>query len=154
MNDNLVQQWREIDGRVRKEILKARKKGMNKAVGKIRNKTKALIKSSLPAAKNHNPKYNDTMLSGAKVSKYKDNDLVGEAIAGAHIMGTRKTGSGSFRLRFFEDGTTSRTTKRGYRRGKVSGKHFFKNAVDSEISKAPSIIERELEKAIERCNNG
>ena len=44
---DLVAQWGEIDERFKKEILKARKRGMNKAVMKIRNKTRRLIKSSL-----------------------------------------------------------------------------------------------------------
>lgn len=167
MND-LVSQWGKVDERFKKEVLKARKRGMNKAVMKIRNKTKSLIKSSLPASKNKNPKYSDTLLEGARVSKYKDSSLVGEAIAGAHIMGVRKSGSGTFRLRFFEGGTDKRYVKdhsrknknggthkvKGHYTGRIKGKGFFKSAVDSEISKASSIIEQELNKAIDKCNNG
>ena len=168
MND-LVSQWHEVDERFKKEVLKARKRGMNKAVMKIRNKTKSLIKSAIPASKNHDPKYSDTMIEGARVSKFKDSSLVGEAIAGAHIMGTRKTGSGTFRLRFFESDTERRFIKdherknkknggthkvKGHYVGKIKGKGFFKSAVDSEISKATSIIEEELNKAIDKCNNG
>lgn len=167
--NNLVSQWQEVDERFKKEILKARKKGMNKAVMKIRNKTKSLIKSAIPASKNHNPKYSDTMLEGARVSKYKESTLAGEAIAGAHIMGTRKKDSGTFRLRFFESDTERRYIKdherknrknsgkhkvKGHFTGRIKGKRFFKSAVDSEISKASSIIEQELNKAIDKCNNG
>ena len=164
---DLVAQWGESNERFKKEILKARKRGMNKAVMKIRNKTRRLIKSSL----NHSTssKYDDTLADGARVSKYKDSSLVGEAIAGAHIMGIRKKGSGTFRLRFFESDTAKRFVKdherknrknggkhkvKGHTTGRIKGKGFFKSAVDSEISKATSIIEEELNKAIEKCNNG
>lgn len=168
MND-LVSQWDKVDERFKKEVVKARKRGMNKAVMKIRNTARKLIKSSLPASKNKNPKYSDTLLDGARVSKYKDSSLVGEAIAGAHIMGVRKSGSGTFRLRFFESDTDRRFIKdheqknrknggthkvKGHFTGRIKGKRFFKSAVDTEISKASSIIEQELNKAIEKCNNG
>lgn len=166
MND-LVAQWSKIDERFKKEILKARRKGMNKAVMKIRNKTKSLVKSSFN--KSNSSKYSDKLEDAARVSKFKDSTLVGEAIAGAHIMGIRKKGSGTFRLRFFESDTQKRFVKdhtrknrknggihkvKGHTTGRIKGRGFFKSAVDSEISKATSIIEQELIKAIDKCNNG
>ena len=165
--NNLIVQWSKIDENFKKEVLKARKRGMNKAVSKIRNRTRRLIKSSFK--KSTSSKYNDTLAEGARVSKYKDSSLVGEAIAGAHIMGIRKKGSGTFRLRFFENGTVKRFVKdhdrknrknggkhkvKGHTTGRIKGKGFFKSAVASEISKATSIIEQELNKAIDKCNNG
>ena len=165
--NNLIVQWSKIDENFKKEVLKARKRGMNKAVSKIRNRTRSLIKSSFK--KSTSSKYNDTLAEGARVSKYKDSSLVGEAIAGAHIMGIRKKGSGTFRLRFFENGTAKRFVKdhdrknrknggkhkvKGHTTGRLKGKGFFKSAVASEISKATSIIEQELNKAIDKCNNG
>lgn len=165
--NNLIVQWSKIDENFKKEVLKARKRGMNKAVSKIRNRTRSLIKSSFK--KSTSSKYNDTLAEGARVSKYKESSLVGEAIAGAHIMGIRKKGSGTFRLRFFENGTAKRFVKdhdrknrknggkhkvKGHTTGRIKGKGFFKSAVASEISKATSIIEQELNKAIDKCNNG
>lgn len=165
--NNLIVQWSKIDENFKKEVLKARKRGMNKAVSKIRNRTRSLIKSSFK--KSTSSKYNDTLAEGARVSKYKESSLVGEAIAGAHIMGIRKKGSGTFRLRFFENGTAKRFVKdhdrknrknggkhkvKGHTTGRIKGKGFFKSAAASEISKATSIIEQELNKAIDKCNNG
>ena len=165
--NNLIVQWSKIDENFKKEVLKARKRGMNKAVSKIRNRTRSLIKSSFN--KSTSSKYNDTLAEGARVSKYKDSSLVGEAIAGVHIMGIRKKGSGTFRLRFFENGTAKLFVKdhdrknrknggkhkvKGHTTGRIKGKGFFKSAVASEISKATSIIEQELNKAIDKCNNG
>lgn len=167
MND-LVKQWDKVSDEFKKEVLKARKRGMNKAVQKIRNTTKKFIKSSFPNATKTSDKYNDSMIEGARVTKYKESTLVGEAVAGAHIMGLRKKGSGTFRLRFFEGGTEKRFIKdhkrkskngvsyhvKGHYTGSVKGKSFFSNAVSTEINKATSIIEEELNKAINKCNNG
>lgn len=169
MND-LVAQWDKVSDSFKKEVLKARRTGMNKAVRNIKNATRKLIKSLFPnATKETNPKYSDTIIEGARVSKYKESSLVGEAVAGVHIMGLRKKGSGTFRLRFFETGTERRFTKdykrknpksggfhhvKGHYTGSVKSKGFFASAVNSELNKASSIIEAELIKAIEKCNNG
>ena len=168
MND-LVTQWDKVSDEFKKEVLKARRRGMNKAVSKIRNATKKLIKSTFPNATKSSDKYNDSLIEGARVSKYRESTLVGEAVAGTHIMGLRKKGSGTFRLRFFEGGTDKRFIKdhkrrnpknggmhhvKGHYTGSIKGKGFFKSAVDSEINNASSIIEEELNKAIDKCNNG
>ena len=39
--NNLIVQWSKIDENFKKEVLKARKRGMNKAVSKIRNRTRS-----------------------------------------------------------------------------------------------------------------
>ena len=169
MND-LVAQWDKVSDSFKKEILKARRTGMNKAVRTIKNTTRKLIKSLFPnATKETNSKYSDTIIEGARVSKYRESSLVGEAVAGVHVMGLRKKGSGTFRLRFFEGGTDKRFTKdykrknkknggmhhvKGHYTGSIKGKGFFSSAVNSELGKAGSIIEAELIKAIEKCNNG
>ena len=166
MND-LIKQWAEIDEGFKKVILKARKKGMNKAVGKIKTKTKKLIKTRFPNASNTSNLYIDTMIEGVRVSKYKDSDIAGEAIAGVHVLGTKKKGSGTYRLRFFENDIDERNIKKhkrknrtnngyhtvkGHSVGKIKGKNFFKDAVDEEIKKAPDIIEKELNKAVDKYN--
>lgn len=168
MNDFTLQFKYDSD-ELRKEVIKARKRGMNKAAQKIRNATRSLIKSKLPNASKPNPKYDDKMIDGVRVSKYKESTLVGEAVSGVHIMGTRKKGSGTFRLKFFEDGTDNRQTEsyyrtnpysgkkhkvKGHSTGSVSGKGFFKSSVDSKINEAYSTIEQEIIKAIEKANNG
>lgn len=166
---NAVQQWNQISDELRKEILKARRRGMNKAAMKIRNKTRSLIKSSFPAATKSNSKYSDKIIDGVRVSKYRESSLVGEAVAGVHVMGIRKSSSQTFKLRFFEGGTAERFTKsykrknranggvhnvKAHRTGSIKGKGFFSSAVQSELQNAPSIIEQELIKAVIKCNNG
>ena len=167
--NNAVQQWNQISDELRKEILKARKRGMNKAAMKIRNKTRSLIKSAFPASTKPNSKYSDKIIEGARVSKYRESTLAGEAVAGVHIMGVRNKSSQTFKLRFFEGGTVERFTKsykrknrvnggmhnvKAHRTGSIKGKGFFSSAVQSELQNAPSVIEQELIKAVIKCNNG
>lgn len=165
--NSLAEQWHKLDIKFRKEILKARRRGMNKAVMAIRNKTRSLVKTGL--GRTNRNLYNDKIWEGARVSKYKEIESLNEAIAAVHIMGTSKKGSGTYRLRFFENGTKERKTNdyirthpktgrrfkvSGHYIGKIGPKEFFKNAVSETINKAPNIIEAEIKKAIERCNNG
>lgn len=163
---DIVTDWKNISDELRKEVLKARKRGMNKAMTKIKNETRKLIKFKHSS----DSKYSDSLKDAARVSKYRDSSLVGEAIAGVHVMGIRKKGSGTFRTRFFEMGTDERhipthkrknrknggySTVQGHSTGAIKpARGFFKSAVNSHINEAPNIIEQELQKAIDKCNNG
>lgn len=163
---NLIIRWDKIDENLSEEILLATRKGMNKTVSKIRSATKRLIKSSIPNATKPNDKFNDTLIEGARVIKYNETSY-GLGTAGAHILGTRSKGSGTYRLRFFEKGTKERFVKEHYRKnrngngthrvkghsvGSIRGHRFFSTAVSNEIHKIDSTINEELKKAIERCN--
>lgn len=162
MNDDVQIQWQNISKNFSKAVIRGRRKGMNKVATEIKKTTKQLVKSSLPKAASSNSKYSDKMIDAVRTTKYKESTLVGEAIAGVHIMGTRKTGSGTFRLRFFEAGTSERFVKthkrkgkngtytvKGHSTGKVDGKWFFKSAVNSRINEAEKIIADNIRKALE-----
>ncbi len=68
----------------------------------------------------------------------------------------------SYRLRFFEGGTKTRTpkgtTKDGRNRtkpyGRISAFNFFKSAVDSNINKSYEVVKNEIYKKISELNNG
>lgn len=158
--------YKEVSEKFRKEIVKARRKGMNKVATDLKKETKPLIKNNIHNATKANSKYNDKLIDAVRVSKYKDVDLLGEAIAGTHIMGIRKKGSGTFRLKFFENGTKNRYIKdhkrkskngliyrvSGHSTGKIKSTNFFKSATDKVLPKAQETIERYLKEAIDRCN--
>lgn len=140
-------QFKNLSKEVVKEISKARKRGMNRAASKIKNSTRKLIRNKFPNAAKSD------LIEGARVVKYKEDQHLGEAVAGAHIMGVRSKGSTTYKLRFFEDGSEdNRKTKKGYNRGKLKGLHFFKEAYTKELPKAPEIIDKEIQKAIEKIN--
>lgn len=148
VSTNMSIEFINISKKLTKEILKARKRGMNRAASKIKNATRKFIRSSFPNAAKSD------LINAARVSKYREDKALGEAVAGAHIMGSNKKGSTEYKLRFFEDGSSeNRQTKKKYNRGKLSGKHFFRDAVSQELPKAPQIIDNEIKKAIEKFND-
>lgn len=166
MSKDLNTQWNEISDELKKEILKARRRGLNRAVVTIKNATKKLLRSLLPSSTSKSKKYGDSLIDGVRVTKYKENSLIGDAIASVHVMGVRTKTSGTFRLRFFEGGTTSRyigTHKRkskkgnvhtvmGHYVGRIKSYGFLRKGVAEKIGEVPSIIDREILKAIEKCN--
>ena len=135
-----------------KEMRKALRQGVQNAANKLRGETKKVFRSALPAARHRNTKYNDTLLDAVKRSKVEENQR-GEISAKVHIMGTRNTGSGTFRARFFEKGTRQRRTRKGYNRGSIAPLGFFATANASFGADYNNILNNEIAKAIERINN-
>lgn len=135
-----------------KEMRKALRQGVQNAANKLRGETKRVFRSALPAARRHNSKYNDTLLDAVKRSKVEENQR-GEISAKVHIMGTRNTGSGTFRARFYEKGTRQRRTRKGYNRGSIAPLGFFATANASFGADYNNILNNEIAKAIERINN-
>lgn len=134
-----------------KEMRKALRQGVQNAANKLRGETKRVFRSALPAARHHNAKYNDTLLDAVKRSKVEETKQ-GEISAKVHIMGTRNTGSGTFRARFFEKGTKPRRTRKGYNRGSIAPLGFFATANATFQGDYDKILNNEISKAIERIN--
>lgn len=134
-----------------KEMRKALRQGVQNAANKLRGETKKVFRSALPAARRRSSKYNDTLLDAVKRSKVEETKG-GEISAKVHIMGTRNTGSGTFRARFFEKGTKQRRTRKGYNRGSIAPLGFFATANASFQPEYNKILNNEISKAIERIN--
>ena len=135
----------------RKEMRKALRSAIGSAATKLRGNTRKLFRSALPAAKRHNPKYNDTLLDAVKRSKVEESKN-GEISAKVHIMGTRSTGSGTFRARFFEKGTKQRATRKGYNRGTIRPLAYFSTANAAFQSEYDKTINEAIEKAVNKIN--
>lgn len=134
-----------------KEMRKALRSAVTTAASKLRGETRKVFRSVLPAAKSHSTKYNDTLLDAVKRSKVEETKQ-GEISAKVHIMGSRNTGSGTFRARFFEKGTRPRTTRKGYNRGTIRPLAFFAAANATFQGEYDKILNSEISKAIERIN--
>lgn len=134
-----------------KEMRKALRKGVQNAANKLRGETKKVFRSALPAARHRNTKYNDTLLDAVRRSKVEETKR-GEISAKVHIMGTRNTGSGTFRARFFEKGTKARRTRKGHNRGAITAIGFFATANTTFNVEYDKILNGEISKAIERIN--
>lgn len=55
--------------------------------------------------------------------------------------------------RWFEMGTDVRVTKKGYNRGKIIGRPFFKTAQDSVLSHADAVVAEEMTKYLNQMLN-
>lgn len=136
-----------------KEVGKTLRTGMRKAINVIVKDTKKNLRVSVHGVSKKNPKYSDTLLSGVRASKvYIAKN--GGAVGFAKISRRKKAGSGAFRLLFLEQGTTPerKLRKNGANRGGITGKWFFKSAVDSGAPKFESNMIKAINEAIDRIN--
>ena len=109
------------------------KKALYRGAYFLRDKIRQSLVSAVPKATHRNPKYNDTLVDAVGFSKVDGASLV------VNAMGTRKPGSGTYRTRFFEEGTRDRYQKKinGIRLkkkkyiGKIKPTKFFASAVNA-----------------------
>lgn len=134
-----------------KEMKKALKTGITKAANQLRTATKKTLRAALPKS-NVKGRYNDKLVDAVRRSKVEE-DKQHEISAKVHIMGTRSTGSGTFRTRFFEKGTAPRKTSKGYNRGTIRALNFFQSANSSFQSDYSKILNDEIGKAIKKIND-
>jgi len=128
---------------VANEMPNIEKRALYHAAYFLREKIRESLVSSLPKATQRNPKYTDTLVDAVGFSK------VDGASININAMGNRKTGSGTYRTRFFEAGTKDRYQKRrnGVRLkkkkfiGKIKPTGFFANAVQANINTAVSMMQ-------------
>lgn len=118
------------------------------AAQRLYKQTEANIHSSFPNSTRPNPKYNDTIADGLRMSITKNNEY--ETVAKVHVMGSRDKGSQTYKLRFFEGGTKVRT--KGHDRGQISAMNFFRNAINQVNGEVESIMLEELEKYLSKVN--
>ena len=83
-----------------------------------------------------------------KIYEAKDGDMCAIVSIGSNF----KSGSGSFRIVMFEDGTQDRYTKKGYWRGKIRASNFFKKANAALESVQDSNMVEQINKTIDKIN--
>ena len=134
-----------------KEMKKAIKAGITKNRTFLRNKARSYFKSDYPNAAKIG-KYKDSMIQGVryykKIYEDKEGDLLGIVTIGSNF----KSGSGSFRIVMFENGTKKRATKKGYNRGEIKPSNFFKRVnMDLEMVQESNLIAA-INKTIDKIN--
>lgn len=128
-----------------KSMNKAYRQGMKKALDPILKQTKANLRTSgirnvsKPYISRKTGKKYKSMISGVKSSVYigKTEDSFGKV----HIMK-------EFRLKWFEMGTNIRKTRKGYNRGSISPKWFFRSAVNQKGEEAARSLDDNIRDAI------
>ena len=132
-----------------KQMNKAYKEGMKKALDPILKQTKINLRNSgirnvsKPYTGKNGKKYL-SMIQGVKTSVYigDTEDSYGKV----HIMK-------EFRLKFFEKGTSIRKTRKGYNRGSIKPKWFFANAVSQMSKQAAESLDENIRNSIIKAFN-
>lgn len=154
-----------------KEMQKTVKKVLKKGAVQLRDQTRENFKSGIKTHDNphwYDGKritYSDEIEDAARVGKFS-NDYEDEQSITVHIMGSRDSGSGTYRARFLELGTRERYARKGRNRkhelislkkprylGKIQGRWYFKNAQNQIIPQLPSLFMNEIEKTVNKLNN-
>lgn len=111
-----------------------------------------------------NPKFNDTLQQGVRTTRvYVNQD--GTIVGKVRIDDNRQKGSGSFRLQILESGSykegerftkkyNGKKLRKPASKGKLKGYKFFKTAMDSNEASFQSNMISEVEKAVDKINNG
>lgn len=127
-----------------KQMNKAYRNGMKKALDPILKQTKVNLRASgirnvnKPYIGKNGKKYK-SMMQGVKTSVYMGNTE--DSYGKVHIMG-------EFRLKWFEKGTNERHTRKGWNRGSITPKWFFRSAVSQKGKEAVDNLDENIRESI------
>lgn len=128
-----------------KQMNKAYRTAMKKSLDPILKQTKANLRSSgikhvtKPYVSKKTGKRYPSMVQGVRTSVYIGNTE--DSYGKVHIMK-------EFRLKFFEMGTSIRQTRKGYNRGSITPKWFFRQAVDQKSREAEQTLDDNIRESI------
>ena len=141
VNDDITPFVRKLSS---KDWFNIEKRAMRKGVNKLKNAARRRFRSSLPAVRKQNPKYSDKMTDAIMGKTF----VSGKNVKGeVHNAGTRKNTSGTYRARFYEQGSTRK------KRGSIPGFHYMKNTeskLDEAMQKVTDQLDVEFEKMIRK----
>lgn len=139
-----------------------KRRALQEGATKIKKAARYSFKEQLPNATKRSKKYKDRLIDAIRSTKITDKGLADMSI-GVHTLGTRKSGSGTFRARFFEGGTKVRTQGpyvdslgRKYvhsrKVGSIKPLHFFTDSVkDANVAEMDMV--KMLSQQVEKINN-
>ena len=128
-----------------RQMNKAYKNGMKKSLDPILKQTKSNLRGSgiknvsKPYISKKTGKRYISMVQGVKSSVYIGNTE--DSFGKVHIMK-------EFRLKWFEKGTTTRRTRKGYNRGSITPKWFFRDAVSQRGADAVAALDDNIRESI------
>lgn len=130
------------------------------------------------SSKNHKRAIRKSLIEGAKVTVKEARRGLRMAVGKAAFKKSKKTGKSiasgirysaqknildngvkvsimkDFRLKFFEDGTADRYTKKGYKRGKIAETNFFTNSLPRCQEKAFEKVQETFKNEVLKGNKG
>ena len=132
-----------------KQMNKAYRQGMKKSLDPIVKQTKANLRSSgikhvtKPYIGKNGKKYK-SMIQGVKTSVYMGDTE--DSYGKVHILG-------EFRLKWFEMGTHQRKTRKGWNRGSITPKWFFRSAYNQKSQQAVDTLDDNIRESIMKAWN-
>jgi hypothetical protein len=140
---------------VAKSMPNIEKRAIYRAAYFLRDKIRESLVTAVPKSTQRNPKYIDTLVDAVGFSKVDGASTI------VNAMGTRKKGSGTYRTRFFEDGTVKRYHKKrnGIKLkkkkyiGYIKPTNFFKSAVQANQNAAVQLMEDVIGEYVEKAFN-
>lgn len=141
---------------VLKKMEKAEKSALRKGANVMKKYVKRTVKSTGLEVTKKNPKYIDRLIDAVRVTKPRNGAIK------VHILGSRKSGSGTYRLRFFESSTDryaktwkgKKLKKKRYLGNLSKFNGFFMSGINSSKSETMEAMDKALEKYIEKAFNG
>jgi len=141
------------------EMTRAIKRALNKAAVQLQRLTKSNLSSMIKSDTGGHGKYNDRLENGV-MRRSASASYDEEMTAMVHIMGSRSSGSGTFRLKFLEGGTKERYAqtykgrplKKPRYLGQIKPMYFFKSANETIEPQLERIYIEEIDKAIDKIN--
>lgn len=148
-----------------KDWFAVKRRTLSKAGNAIKRDARKTFKSKLPKASHKGDNFSDRLIDAIRTSKIK-NEGTGELHMKVHTMGSRKSGSGTFRTRFFEGGarqngdrfqkpyvdSLGRKYTHGRNIGRIKPLYFFNEAVSRGKVQEMNMV-KELEAEIVKLNN-
>lgn len=164
LKTNATETYTKFENLTHKELGRALRTGLRKAIKTIQGGAKAKLRATFKNVNKKNEKYDDTLESGVRTTKVYEN-IDGTLVSKVRIDSNRKSGSGSFRLQILESGnykTKPRYTKTYAGKplkkprfaGNLEGGKFFKQAMDVYGPYFNEEMESEVQKAVDKINNG
>lgn len=141
-------QWLEANGK------KYFQSALYKGAEVLKNQTRANFSSALPASNEQGMKYNDRLIDAIRNSRTEGDFII------VHVLGTRQSGSGTFRARFFEKGTIDRyqktyagvPLKKKKYLGRIKPLRFFASAITSTQSQVISTMQNAIDFMIKKSD--
>ena len=165
---NIEQVFNSFCQLTQKEMTSAVRKALRTGAVTLKKQTQENLTSSLSTR--NNPQwykgksitFNDDIEDAVRISKINNGYGDGEEMSiKVHIMGTRDSGSGTYRARFLEKGTKQRyaktlkgkSLKKPRYIGRIAPKWFFRNANAQVEPQLQRIYIEAIDKACQKINN-
>ena len=154
-----LKQYEAFQELTAKEMKKALSQGLRKASSKVRTAIRKELKQSVKGANKSTSKYDDTLQQGVRTTKVREKD--GQILTHVTISSNNKKGSGSFRLKFFDNGTNVRYAetlngkplKKKRKTGAIKAYNFFQRGLEVSADDFNKTLETEINKAVNKIND-